>query len=83
MNKSWFEEENSRVPALLIGLSKRSLLEGNRKLMILTAIKLIRHLIFDIVLIKGNATEKEMKEKRREPEDGDAQQITHEVPPNN
>ena len=47
-------------------ISGSSLLgEGNRKLKTVTAIILIRHLIFEIVLIKGNASEKEMKEKER------------------
>ena len=65
MNNFLIEIENIRVPVLLIGLSERSLLEGNRKLETVTAIILIRHYIFEIVLIKGNASEKEMKEKQR------------------
>ena len=65
INNSLIEIENIRVPVLLIGLSERILLQGNRKLKTVTAIILIRHLIFEIVLIKGNASEKEMKEKQR------------------
>ena len=74
MNKSWFEIENSRVPILLIGLSERSLLEGNRKLITVTTIILVRYLKYEIVLSKGNASKK--KRKEGEPEDGNAQQIS-------
>ena len=64
INKFLLELENSRVPILLIGLSERSLLEGNRKLVIVITMILITYLIFEIVLIKGNVREKEMKEKQ-------------------
>ena len=67
---------NSRVPALLIGLSERSLSKGNRKLMTVIAIILIRYIIFEIALIKVSASEKERKERKTvEPKDGDAHQI--------
>ena len=58
MNKLFLEIENSRVPILSIGLSEISLLDGNRKLIAVNTMMLIRYLIFDIVLIKGNASEK-------------------------
>ena len=76
MNKSWSDMGNSRVPALLIGLSERSLSKGNRKLMTVIAIILIRYIIFEIALIKVSASEKERKERKTvEPKDGDAHQI--------
>ena len=62
--------ENSRLPALLIGLSERSLSEVNRKLITVIAIILIRYIIFEIALIKVSASEKERKTV--EPKDGDA-----------
>ena len=58
MNKSFLEIENSRVPILLIGLSERSLLEGNRILVTVTAIILMVYLKSEIVAIKGNGSEK-------------------------
>lgn len=65
MNTSFFEIENTRVPVLLIGLSEISLLEGNRILVTVTAIILMVYLKSEIVAIKGNGSEKEMKEKQR------------------
>ena len=65
MNNFFFEIENTRVPVLLIGLSERNLLEGNRILVTVTAIILIVYLKPKIVVIQGNASEKEMKEKQR------------------
>ena len=64
MNKSWFEIENSRVPALLIGLSERSLSKGNKKLITVSPIISISYVIFEIAFIKVNASEKEMKVKQ-------------------
>ena len=61
----FFEIENTRVPVLLIGLSERSLLEGNRILVTVRAIILMVYLKPKIVVIKGNASEKEVKEKQR------------------
>ena len=62
MNNSLLETGKTPVPELLIGLSERSLLEGNGKLITVTALILLRYLIFEVVLIIGNASEKEMKE---------------------
>ena len=56
MNNFLFETENTRVPMLLIGLSERSLLEGNRKLVTVRAT--------DYYII-GNASGKQKKEKQR------------------
>ena len=74
MNNGLFEIENTRVPILLIGLSERSLLEGNRKLITLRATNFTDHKEY---------WWKRNKRKREEPEAGNEQQITHEVPPNN
>ena len=65
MNNFFFGIENTRVPVLLIGLSERSLLEGNRILVTVTAIMLMVYLKPKIVVTKGNASEKERKEKQR------------------
>ena len=43
MNNGLFEIENTRVPILLIGLSERSLLERNRKLITLRATNFTDH----------------------------------------
>ena len=43
MNNLLFEIENTRVPVLLIGLSERNLLEGNRKLMAVRATNFTDH----------------------------------------
>ena len=56
MNNFLFEIENTRVPILLIGLSERTLLEGNRKLITVRE---------QIELIIGNASGKQRKEKQR------------------
>ena len=61
MNNSLFEIETTRVPILLILLSERSLLKGNRNLKAARLTILTRYLIFEI----ENATEKEMKGKHR------------------
>ena len=61
MNKSLFETANSRVPALLIGLSERNLSEGNKKLITVSPIISISYVIFEIAFIKVNASEKNMK----------------------
>ena len=61
MNKSMFEIGNTRVPILLILLSERSLLKGNRNLKAARVAILTRYLIFEI----ENATEKEVKGKHR------------------
>ena len=74
MNNVLFEIENTRVPILLIGLSKRSLLEGNRKLIILRATNFTDHKEY---------WWKRNKKTREEHEAGNEEQITHEVPPNN
>ena len=59
-NKCWFEIENIRVPVLLIGLSERNLSGGNRKLVTVKAIILIRYITLEIALIKASAIEKEI-----------------------
>lgn len=61
MNNFLFEIENARVPILLIWLSERSLLKGNRNLKTARVMILTRYLInlFEI----ENASEKEMKGK--------------------
>ena len=41
-----------------MGLSERNLLEGNRNLITVTTMILIRYLVFEIVVIKGDAREK-------------------------
>lgn len=64
MNNLLLEIENTRVPIMLIGLSERNLLEGNRKLIVLTAIILLRYLIFEVIL-KGIQLEKEIKEEQK------------------
>ena len=56
MNKSWSEIENSRVPALLIGLSERNLSDGNNKLITVSPIILRGYVIFEIAFIKVNAS---------------------------
>lgn len=43
MNNILFEIENTRVPVLLIGLSERSLFEGNRELITVRATKFTYH----------------------------------------
>ena len=63
MNKALYEE-NSRVPALLIGLSERVLSEGNKKLMTVSPIISVSYVIFEIAFIKVNASEKEIKVKQ-------------------
>ena len=50
MNNLLLEIENTRVPIMLIGLSERNLLEGNRKLILVTTIILLRYLIFELIL---------------------------------
>ena len=74
MNNVAFEIENTRVPVLLIGLSERNLLEGNRKLIAVRATNFTDHNEY-----RWNRN----KRKTEEPEAGNEQQITHEVPPNN
>ena len=61
MNNFLFEIENTRVPILLIWLSERSLLKGNRNLKTARVTILTRYLIFEI----ENASQKEMKGKQR------------------
>ena len=61
MNNFLFEIEKTRVPILLIWLSERSLLKGNRNLKTARVTILTRYLIFEI----ENASEKEMKGKHR------------------
>ena len=61
MNNFLFEIENTRVPILLIWLSERSLLKGNRNLKTARVTISTRYLIFEI----ENASEKEMKGKQR------------------
>ena len=61
LNNFLFEIENTRVPILLIWLSERSLLKGNRNLKTARVTILTRYLIFEI----ENASEKEMKGKQR------------------
>ena len=57
---------------MLIGLSERNLLEDNRKLILVTDIK-----IFNIrSYTKENPSEKRNQRKTEEPEDGDEQKIT-------
>jgi len=74
MNNVLFEIENTRVPILLIGLSERSLLEGNRKLITVRAIDCTYH---------GECKWKRNEGKTEEPEDAHEKQIALEVPPNN
>ena len=45
----------------MIGFSERNLSEGNRKLVTITEMKLIRYIIPEIALIKASASEKEIK----------------------
>ena len=72
MNNLLLEIENTRVPIMLIGLSERNLLEDNRKLILVTDIK-----IFNIrSYTKENPSEKRNQRKTEEPEDGDEQKIT-------
>ena len=60
MNNLLFEIENTRVPILLIWLSERSLLKGNRNLKTARVTILTRYLISEI----ENTSEKEMKGKK-------------------
>ena len=60
-NNFLFEIENTRLPILLISLSERSLLKGNRNLKTARVTILTRYLIFEI----ENASGKEMKGKQR------------------
>ena len=71
MNNVFLEIENTRLPVLLIGLSERNLLEGNRKLIAVRATNFTDHKEYRW---------KRNERKREEPEAGNEQQITHEVP---
>ena len=74
MNNFLFDIENTRVPILLIGLSERSLLEEDRKLINVRATDCTCH---------RECRWKTREAKTEEPEDANEQQVTLEVPPKN